>query len=265
MNTARNSAYAAAALLALAATAALGLSRAAPAPSPSLTLFGGTISSYAKTDAQGNVTEAGVVIPMSVITSAPKTMDMSGPPKADAALEFPEVVQKTTFLNHLGLFWQPMGHDPLTRYGVPHWDFHFFTLQPKEAAAINCKDLSQGDPKLIAPGWLPPVPPNAQAKDVCRPVMGFHSRPLSEFKAPGQLQDGEFEKVMISGFYAGQYIFLEPMIAQSLLLKRQGFSLPVPVPTSLGKKTLYPTRFEAVYDGAADAYRFVLSDFKPMD
>jgi hypothetical protein len=266
MNTSRNFAYAIAAVLfTLAASAALGLSRARPDQFPNVKLFGGAISSYAKLDAKGSVLEAGVVVPMGVIERAPKKMDMDAPIKADAVLEFPEVVRKITFLNHLGLFWNPMGHPPMERYGVPHWDFHFFTIQPKEAAAIDCKNLAQGDPKAVAQGWLPSVPPNAPAKDFCVPLMGFHSAPVTEFKAPGQLKDGAFDKVMLGGYYAGQYVFVEPMVAQTLLQKRQSFSLPVPVPSSLGSKTLYPTRFDAIFDVGSQAYRFVFSAFRPID
>lgn len=234
---------------------------------PEATLFDGTLSSYAKLDAKGNVLEAGVVVPMGVIENAPMSMDMSKPMmlKADAVLEFPEVVRKTTFLNHLGLFWNPVGHNPSTRYGAPHWDFHFFTIQPAQAAAIDCTDLSQGDPKAIAPGWLPPVPPNAPANQLCVPLMGFHSEPLSEFKAPGVFVDGQFEKVMIGGYYQGRYQFIEPMITKALLEQGKGFSLPVPVPSSIGQTTRYPTQFKATFEKTANAYQFAFSDFKPIN
>jgi Domain of unknown function (DUF5602) len=254
-------------LVIAAATVAFTVTRAQTSSrNPEVSLFGGTLSSDAKLDAKGNVLEASVTVPMSVIQNAPTTMDMSQPMmrKADAVLEFPAVVRKTTFLNHLGLFWNPMGHEPLVRYGAPHWDFHFFTIEPAQAAAIDCKNLAQGDPKAVAPGWLPPVPPNVPAAQLCLPLMGFHSMPVTEFKAPGALLDGQFEKVMIGGYYQGRFQFIEPMITTALLEKRESFSLPIPVPANIGQATQYPTKFEAIYEEATDDYTFVFSAFKPI-
>ncbi len=245
---------------------AISISRAqSSSQNPQVNLFGGTTTSEAKLDANGGVLEASITVPMGVIENAPKTMDMSGPMKADAVLEFPEVVRKTTFLNHAGLFWNPMGHEPEGRYNTPHWDFHFFTIEPKQAAAIDCKNLTLENPNTIAPGWLPTVPPNAPAKDSCVPLMGFHSAPLTEFKAPGQFVDGLFDSVMLGGYYGGTFNFIEPMVTKAMLEKKTSFSLPVPVPSNLGKATQYPTKFDAIFDAKANAYRFVFSAFKPIN
>ena len=255
------------ALVAAIGAIALTITRAqSSSEHPEVSLFGGTLSSYAELDPAGNVLEAGVIVPMTMIENAPATMDMSKPmiPKADAVLEFPEVVRKTTFLNHLGLFWNPMGHHPATRYGAAHWDFHFFTIQPSQAEKIDCSDLTQGDPKAVAPGWLPPVSPNAPAKQFCVPLMGFHSGPVTEFKAPGVFLDGQFEKVMIGGYYQGRYHFIEPMITKTLLEQRKSFSLPVPAPVSIGQTTRYPTKFNATFETASNAYRFAFSGFVPI-
>jgi hypothetical protein len=249
----------------LAVPFALSVTRAQSNQNLQVELFGGLTSSAAKLDANGNVLEASITLPMVMIENAPKTMNMTGPMRADAVLEFPEVVRKTTFLNHAGIFWNPMGHEPTGRYAAPHWDFHFFGIEPKQAAAIDCSDLTLENPASIAKGWLPPVPPNAPAKNFCVPLMGFHSEPLTEFKTPGQFKDGLFDKVMLGGYYAGQFRFIEPMVTTELLLKKQSFSLPVPVPSSLGKTTSFPTKFEAIFDAGTNAYRLVFSEFKPIN
>jgi hypothetical protein len=225
-------------------------------------LFGGTLSSYAKLDAQGRVVEAGIIVPLAALEAAP--LDHAGHAggmtefKADAVVDFPSEVQTATYLNHLGLFWNPAGHEPLGRYGVPHWDFHFFTLPSDEAAAIDCSDPDQGDLTLVSEGWTAPEP-------FCVPLMGFHSLPATEFAASGELQEGFFEKVMIGGHYGGEFIFIEPMLTQELLLQRQDFSLPVPRPKELGRRTLYPGSFDARYDAATDSYALVFSDFTEIE
>jgi hypothetical protein len=50
-------------------------------------------------------------------------------------------------------------------------------------------------------------------------------------------------------------------MAEAFPLARQDFSLPVPIPQSLGRAspTLYPTNFEATHQG--NAYSFVFRDF----
>jgi len=269
MNNANTRKYALSAALAVTAgTLAFTATHAQTSSrNPEVTLYGGTLTSDARLDAKGKVLEASVTVPMSVFQNAPTTMDTSKPMtmKADAVLEFPAIVRKTTFLNHLSMFWNPEGHEPLARYGVPHWDFHFFTLDAAQAAAIDCKNLAQGDPRAVAAGWLPPVPPNAPAGQFCVPLMGFHSEPVTEFKGPGVFLDGKFEKVMIGGYYQGRYQFIEPMITTATLEKRRTFSLPVPLPSSIGQATLYPTRFQAIFEKSADAYKFVFSNFKSIN
>lgn len=225
-------------------------------------LFGGTLSSFAELDANGKVTEASIVVPLAALEAAP--IDHAGHAggvsefKVDAVVEYPAEVQATTYLNHLGLFWNPAGHEPTGRYGVPHWDFHFFTLTPDEAAAIDCSDSDQGDLSLVSEGWTDPEP-------FCVPLMGFHSLPASEFTTPGEMQDGFFEEVMIGGHYGGAFIFIEPMITQELLLRREDISLPIPRPAKLGRQTLYPGSFEATYDAATDSYTFTFGNFAEID
>ncbi|MFO7547231.1 MAG: DUF5602 domain-containing protein [Trueperaceae bacterium] len=227
------------------------------------TLFGAQINSWAKLDADGQVVEAGITLPMAVLEDAPAEHHRDTP-SADVRIDFPAVVQDTTFLDHAGFFWEAQGHFPDQRYGVPHWDFHFFSLSGSDADAIDCSDLSQVAPEEVAPGWFPPVPPGAPAIDFCVPAMGFHSLPASEFQANGELRAQAFDMVMIGGYYAGSFVFVEPMVTQAAMLRRESFGLPVPVPASTEGGT-YPTTFEAIYDPSVDAYHLVFRDFANVD
>lgn len=49
------------------------------------------------------------------------------------------------------------------------------------------------------------------------------------------------------------------MITKSLLMKRKGFSLPVPELVDEQSQVRYPARFRAEYDAKLQAYRFVFS------
>ena len=230
---------------------------------PRSALFGAEIDSWAKLDADGRVVEAGVTLPLAVLENAPADHHRDTP-AADVRIDFPAVVQDTTFLDHAGFFWEAHGHFPDQRYGVPHWDFHFFSVSAGEADAIDCRDLSQAAPEAVAPGWLPAVPPGAPAIDFCVPAMGFHSLPASEFQASGEILADPFDIVMIAGYYAGSYVFVEPMVTQAAMLRRESFGLPMPVPPAIEGGT-YPTTFEAIYDPVIDAYHLVFRDFANVD
>jgi len=248
---------------------ALGLAGGAAAETDRLegeatVLFGGSIATWAELDEIGTVTEVGVTLPMRVVAGAPAEHDHSRPFMADAVLAFPEIVRETTFLDHLGLFWEPHGHPPPGRYDTPHFDFHFFHIGKDEAAAIDCADLETRLPaEAIPAGWLPSVPPGDDPAMHCVPLMGFHSLPVSEFSAPGVLQEGHFEQVMLGGEYGGRFIFLEPMVTVATLEARESFSMPVPWPPTLEGAGLYPTTFELRHDPAADAWDLVFGGFKP--
>ncbi|GEM85769.1 DUF5602 domain-containing protein [Meiothermus granaticius] len=231
-------------------------------------LFGAKVSSWAKLNGKGGVQEAGVTIPLAAIEKAPLPTPNTPPPSGEPmmmmptlSLEFPDVVKKTTFLDHLDLYWEQFGHPP-ERYLAPHFDFHFFGVSQAQAMAVDCKDLTPPAMEMTPKGYAPAVPPGAKAAEFCVPMMGFHGLPLSEFSAPGQLKPGLFDKVMIAGFYSGKYTFTEPMITREFLLKKQNFSFEVPRPAKVGRKTLYPTVFTATFDAKANAYSFVYSGFE---
>lgn len=225
-------------------------------------LFGATVSTWARVDARDRVLQAGVTIPLAAIENAPAGAH-TGEFKADAVVDFPAGVKATTFLDHFNVFWEPTGQWPEERYGVPHFDFHFLTVPAAAAAAIDCTHLERRDPALAPAGWVPPVPPGADPREFCVPLMGFHLVPETEFNGPGALKPGPFDRVMFGGEYEGKFSFLEPMVTEAELRKKRSFSLPVPQPVQLGRETLYPTKFEARFDRAADAYELIFSGFEP--
>jgi hypothetical protein len=54
-------------------------------------------------------------------------------------------------------------------------------------------------------------------------------------------------------------------LSQEFLLRRQNFSLPVPMPAVLGKSTNYPTECVVCYDEEADACHIVFKGFEPIE
>jgi len=223
---------------------------------------GAKVTTWAKLDAKGVVKEVGFTLPYAAVENAPTSGGSHDHPILLVA-DFPEVVRATTFINHFGFDWMPGGHEP-SRYTTPHFDFHFYGVDKATVAAVDCSNATQPNPAELPEGWVPPAPPDMpDPRLACVPKMGYHSMPVTEFDANGP-KAGLFDKVMLAGYYDGKFTFIEPMVTKAALEKKEGFSLPVPQPRSVGRATLYPTSFKATYDADAKAYEFVLGDFKSM-
>jgi hypothetical protein len=91
---------------------------------------------------------------------------------------------------------------------------------------------------------------------LCVPQMGMHSIPMSSLAG-----DGPTHGSMVVGYYHGKTIFIEPMVARTMLLAKRSFDLSIPdIPGMAGP---YPRTFHADYDAGEQAYRFIFSGFEP--
>ena len=181
-----------------------------------------------------------------------------GPAGAIASLEFPALVQETTFFYHLEI--QPQAHGHTTppgsvnpaRNSVPHFDFHFYSIPEELVWLIPAQTPPPAPPavpaSLLPAGYRPAGPSILQ--------MGRHSAPAWSFTDPNFLS-----AIMIAGFLpdGSQMHFIEPMLSQDLLLTEQDFTLDVPMPRAFGREMLYPTQFRALFHG--NAWSLVFSDF----
>ncbi|MDB5097358.1 MAG: hypothetical protein JWM80_1779 [Cyanobacteria bacterium RYN_339] len=241
---------------------------ATPAPTPtgpqttgattldgeSKALFGGTVVTWAKTDATNVIGEVGVTVPAAVIDGAPTDAAAKA---GGVDLLLPERVRKETFLTHVDVGWNPTGHDPAPIYGLPHFDFHFYNLNALDVAAIDCKDTTTVPAARIPAGFALLPPPNG----ICVPMMGIHASDLTSPEL-AQTNPAKFTKTMILGYYKGSMTFIEPMFTKEFLQTKAAFTLNVPAPGELGKATLLPGSFAGSYDDKTKAYTFVFKGFK---
>jgi hypothetical protein len=198
----------------------------------------------------GRVTEFSLRVPIAAIEKAPANSPRVWPPKADVIVPFAPAVQKQTGFTFANIYWNPHGHPPAP-YMVPHFDFHFYFAPERKVLAITCKDTRK--PRVIPAGYEMPndyIPHVGKLIGMCIPAMGMHAAPVSDFhgKTP-------WRGSLIAGYYAGQPLFMEPMITRALLLKKHSFSLPVPDITAT-PHVRYPKRFRAVYEAKSQAYKF---------
>jgi hypothetical protein len=211
---------------------------------------GQTISTAAIVDANNQVVETSVTVPMTLIDNMPMNMG-TGPAGAHAVLNFPAEVQSTTVLNHAQVHFNPNGHDPAGTYNVAHIDLHAYFTTPAQVAAVTTPDTVAPQANRVPTGYT--APPIFAAV----PQMGLHASPNIDF-GPGARP---FTSTMVLGYTGGQLTFVEPMITVTKLQQRQSFTEVIPVPQVVDKPGRYPTRMIATYNQATDSYTFRFLEF----
>jgi hypothetical protein len=211
---------------------------------------GGRIVTWAVVSADNQVLAVGITFSQKLAADMPEHGD--GPAGAIASLQFPAVVQETTFFNHLEIQPEPDGHvsppgSNGTVYSVPHYDFHFYGIPEDEVLAIPARNPPLPPAYELPAGYLPAGPSLAE--------MGRHSSPRSI------LSEERLSAAMVLGYLpdGSRMHFLEPMVSQETLLSQQDFSLDVPMLTTFGREMLYPTTFEATFQG--NSWSFGFTDF----
>jgi hypothetical protein len=217
-------------------------------------VFGGQVCTWAEMEGT-QVLSLGATIPMAAIENAPSDAPMVFPPVANGIVQLPEPARQATGLTHLTIYWEAHGHPPGT-FMTPHFDFHFYGISPDQRLSIDCSNLAK--PATLPAGYLLPdeqIPDGPLLVGICVPQMGMHALVEQQYK-----DTATFGATMVVGYYNGDVIFTEPMVARDLLLKRADFTLPMPALTAPAP-VRYPTEFRAVYDSAAASYRFTFSGF----
>lgn len=170
-----------------------------------------------------------------------------------------------TALDHIGLGWNPEGHEPEFAYGAPHFDAHFFMISPEQRQQIP-----------EAPDTGPFVPPPAP-----------YQNPSPQFVAEGYVNSGhyvaeegahwvdesgaefkgqQFTKSLVYGYdQNGSMHFVEPMITVDFLksLQTQGGTTSttdtIKLPEEFQKSGIYPTEYTVTYNPNATDYQYTVT------
>ena len=222
---------------------------------PCKAVYGGQICTWARVSGPA-VLALGATVPMTAIENAPGEAPMLWPPLPAAVIPMPDQARASTGIDHLTVYWEPMGHPP-GPFLTPHFDFHFYSVSDSARRAITCSETRKPDP--APPGYVLPdveIPGIGMLPGLCVAGMGMHALTSSSMEATTP-----FTATMVLGYYDGKPIFFEPMVAQAALKERRSFSLTIP---TLGDGTpgvKYPTHLEAVYGDSLPGYRFVFTGF----
>jgi Hypothetical protein TTHB210 len=218
-------------------------------------LYDGEVCTWA-TLSGDQVVEFGATVPLQAIESAPLDVEPVFPPPPAAVILLPDEVAQATGFNHLMINWENHGHPPAL-FAVPHFDFHFYAVDPAVVAAMDCGDLSK--PAQLPQAYALPdvtIPGIGELVGLCVPGMGMHAMPADELD-----QTEPFGASMIVGYYEGNVMFVEPMIARAKLMAAEGFTMDVPAVPAAGANVRWPSHFEASFDESTQTYRFTYSGF----
>jgi hypothetical protein len=163
-----------------------------------------------------------------------------------------------TPFQHAVVDWNPAGHEPHGTYGLPHFDFHFYTIPLQERRAIdpaNPEFMTMAsrvpEASYIPAGYiLPELPPV--------PFMGAHW--VNPSSPELRERPETFTHTFIYGSWDGRFVFAEPMITKGFLESRRTVRAPVGVAERYEPAGYYPTSYEIRWDEGSAEYRVALAD-----
>lgn len=190
-------------------------------------LGNGSAWSWTEHDVAGNILRLGVTMTQSALTGLPSSYEQVELPLPEGSGVSP---YETVVVG-----WDPLGHAPET-YGVPHFDFQFYFV-----GSVELGQISPGSDTVPVPDSL--RPPDYRAA-LAEPSVGTHWGDT----LAGELHGKPFTATFVYGFYNGEMIFLEPMVALSLLGKEPSFSGVVKQPPAVQREGYYPSRYTVEYN-----------------
>jgi hypothetical protein len=214
-------------------------------------LGNGIVRSWMKLDAACKPLAIGVTFSESALTGLPMELP-EGEHGFEYSLSLPEQAAGTPF-KHIGLNWNPKGHEPDHIYTVGHFDFHFYMIPEKERLAITTE--GEGMKKLQRQPAAEFVPEDyVYGPGSEFPRMGSHWA----YKHAHEFHGQAFTATYIYGSYDGQFIFQEPMVTKAFLESKPNFSAPVKQAAKFAKPGYYPTHYSVNYDPQSREYSVAL-------
>ena len=235
---------------------------------PDTPIGDGVVRTYVILGEDGTPAELGVAISETAMATLPDLSDKP-PMESFVALDlaFPEGTPAP--YKHVGFDWNSQGHPPVGVYSIPHFDFHFYTIDTASKAAIlpgetdapnELGEFAEGpfaERAMKAPtaGYLPAH--YAYAPGSAVPMMGGHWIDPASHEFHGTT----FDKTFIYGTWDGEVIFLEPMITRAYIESKPEGSTPIAAPDSVPAPGWYPSAYAVKYDAEAKEYRIALIGF----
>lgn len=157
-----------------------------------------------------------------------------------------------TAFDHVTVNWEPMGHEPIGIYNVPHFDMHFYKISVADQMMIT-----PVPGPVPAAGYLPAA---YVIQGATVPQMGTHWLNPASPELPPSFQP--FTHTFIFGSNNGHVHFYEPMITRAFLLSGNSVSKSFPVPTLYTPvNKYYPSVYKIWKEESNSRIYVALTDF----
>ena len=222
---------------------------------PAQSIGNGRVKAYATLNKFGNPTEVGVRMSAAALDGLPA--EDAVPPRM-LVLPLPHQASATAF-DHVMLNWNSHGHQPVELFGKPHFDIHFYMVNPAAVAEIDPRkpDFATRAAHLPDQKYVPRdyvLPPGSPAENAV-PAMGLHWVDATDGLEP---RNYDFKQILINGSWDGAYTFVEPMMTREWMLTKQAVQEKVKQPQAYQKNGYYPTTYSVHYDDQAKEYSVAL-------
>lgn len=218
---------------------------------PEVQVHGGKAWTWLQVNKQGNPEKLGVALTNEALNTVPAGSHNGGHGHAEGnhwVMKIPSKSNQTAF-NHVGMHWNPNGHEPETIYTFPHFDFHFYSSTPEEVLEIGTYEKDSvrfkntpGTEYFPAKYFNPGAPASV-------PQMGAHWMDASS----GEFNGKKFTETFLFGSFDGKVTFYEPMITLEFLKKTTNYVRDIPQPAKVQKSSWYPTKMRVVkHDGITE-------------
>ncbi|MGB9278517.1 MAG: DUF5602 domain-containing protein [Pseudonocardiaceae bacterium] len=222
---------------------------------PPQNIGNGTAKTYVTLDNAGKPNEIGIRMSAASLDGLPA--EDAVPPRM-LILALPAQASATDF-DHVMLNWNSHGHAPAELFGKPHFDMHFYMVDPAAVEEINPSNpnFAAQAADLPAPKYIPRdyvVPPGPPAENTV-PAMGLHWVDKTDGLEPGKY---DFKQILINGSWDGTYTFIEPMMTREWMLTKQTVHEDIKQPQAYQRSGYFPTTYNVRYDDQAKEYSISL-------
>jgi hypothetical protein len=205
--------------------------------------YNGKAWNWVQLDADGNPTQAAIVIDDAALNSLPVGGNNN---PFDASIKFDSRSSANPF-THAFIDWNPNGHEPLFIYGKPHFDFHFYIASEADRKAIP--EYTADSIKFKNAPAAAYLPANYINPGGGVPEMGAH---WLDATSP-ELSGAPFTQTFVYGTYNSKVTFYEPMITLDFIKANTTFERTIPQPAKYQTTGYYPTKMRlSRHDGVTE-------------
>ena len=218
---------------------------------PEVQVHGGKAWTFIQLNKQGNPEKLGVALTDEALNTVPAGSHNGGHGHEEGnhwVIKLPAKAGLTAF-NHLGMHWNPNGHEPETIYTLPHFDFHFYSSTPEEVLQIGTYDKDSVRFKNVPSNDYIPAKYFNPGAPASVPQMGAHWMDATASEFSGKT----FTETFLFGSFDGKVTFYEPMITLDFLKKSTNYVRDIPQPAKVQKSSWYPTKMQVTkHDGITE-------------